>query len=55
MQLVCDRACLARGSISYPWQPSTVDIGMRVTGAAGQSIEERTRFVTPPPPDEPGR
>lgn len=45
MELACDRACLARGRISYPWPPSTVDIGMRFTGAAGDTTEERTRFV----------
>jgi len=52
VELVCDRACLARGSISYAWPPSTVDIGMRFTGAAGDTTEERTRFVAAVAPDE---
>ncbi len=52
VELVCDRACLARGSISYPWPPSTVDIRMRFTGAGGDSTEERTRFVAAAAPND---
>ena len=51
-ELACDRACLGRGGITYPWPPSTVDIGMRFTDAAGDTTEERTRFVAAPAPDD---
>jgi hypothetical protein len=50
--LACDRACLGRGGISYPWPPSTVDIGMRFTDASGDTTEERTRFVAATAPDD---
>ena len=51
-ELACDRACLGRGGISYPWPPSTVDIGMRFTDASGDTTEERTRFVAAEAPDD---
>lgn len=47
VQLICDRACLLRGSISYTWQELSVDIGMRFTSASGDTTEERTRYVVP--------
>jgi hypothetical protein len=51
-ELACDRACLGRGEISYPWPPSTVDIGMRFTSASGGTTEEHTRFVASAVPDD---
>jgi hypothetical protein len=51
-ELACDRACLGRGGISYPWPPSTVDVGMRFTDASGGTTEERTRFVAAAAPDD---
>lgn len=47
VQLVCDRACLDRGTISYPWQESSADIAMQFTARSGQVSEERTRYVVP--------
>ena len=53
VELLCDRACLAHGSISYPRpQPaSTIDVGMRFTDATGRATEERTRLVAAAVPD----
>jgi hypothetical protein len=47
VHLACDRACLARGDITYPWQGLSVDISMRFTGESGDTAEERTRHVVP--------
>jgi hypothetical protein len=47
VHLACNRACLARGDIAYPWQGVSVDIGMRFTGESGVTTEEFTRHVVP--------
>jgi len=47
VQLVCDRACLDRGSIAYPWRDGSADIGMQFTASSGEVTEERTRYVMP--------
>jgi len=47
VQLICDRACLDRGTISYPWQESSADIAMQFAAGPGQVSEERTRYVVP--------
>ncbi|MCE5306568.1 MAG: hypothetical protein LLG20_02905 [Acidobacteriales bacterium] len=49
VELVCDRTCLARGSLSYPWQESTADIGMKLLGKAGGTAQEHTRLVANTP------
>jgi|GEM_PF-3850826 hypothetical protein len=49
VELVCDRSCLARGSISYPWQEFTADIGMKLLGKPGEDSEQRTTLVNHAP------
>ncbi len=49
VELVCDRPCLARGSISYPWQESAADVGMKLLGKPGEASEQRTTLVNHAP------